>query len=225
MPSARNKWLQAGYKQVTSRLQAGYRGALWTHSKRCKPSPAIWEPVIPRADSRTKCVGTRQLVQSIFQANFKSMPKRAHLDFHILGLSGDCSGTKGFSEYMWAAGGLSVPCPALGAQHPTIPEVQIAACIPLLWLLEELAPPGGRGWWQTLQSGTLSSALEPGTDRAHEVPPSLVPTPHPKKQNNFYLIMNNRICINHVKQRLFSGTELVFNSAVNKDFQLWGKNL
>lgn len=76
------------------------------------------------------------------------------------------------------------------------------------------------GWWQTLQPGTLSSALEPGTYRAHEVPPSLVPTPHPKKQSNFYLIMNNKNYINHVKQRLFSGIELFFNSAVNKDFQL-----
>lgn len=52
------------------------------------------------------------------------------------------------------------------------------------------------------------------------VPPSLVPTPHPKKQSNFYFIMSNRNYINHVEQGLFSGTELVFNSAVNKDFQL-----
>lgn len=76
------------------------------------------------------------------------------------------------------------------------------------------------GWWPPLQLGTLGSALEPGTDRAREVPPSLVPTSHPKKQSNFYLIMNNSNYINHIKQRLFSGTELVFNSAVNKEFQL-----
>lgn len=49
--------------------------------------------------------------------------------------------------------------------------------------------------------------------------------PRPKKQSNFYFIMSNRNDLNLVKQEPFSGTELLFNSAVNKDFQLWGKNL
>lgn len=115
---------------------------------------------------------------------------------------------------------MSFLYPALEAQHLTIPEVQIAASIFLLYLLEELTLPGGMGWRWPLQPGTLGSALEPATDRVLKVPPSLIPTPHPKKQSNFYFIINNRNYINRIKQRLFSGTELVFNSAVNKDFQL-----
>lgn len=163
--SARNKRLQAGYKQVASRLQRHPMDS----QQEVQTSSSDREHVLPRAGSRTKSVGIRHLVQSSFQANFKSMPKRAHLDLHILGMSGECPGAKGFSEYVWAAEGLSVPCPAFEAQHLTIPEVQNAASILLLWLLEELAPPRMEmGCWWPFQPGTLGSALEPGTDRAHE---------------------------------------------------------
>lgn len=55
--------------------------------------------------------------------------------------------------------------------------------------------------------------------------PLLVAVPSSKKQGNFYFIMSNRTYINLVNQELFSGTKLLFNSAVNKDFLLGGKNL
>jgi len=99
-------------------------------------------------------------------------------------------------------------------------EVQIAVSISVLFLLEELAPPGGPGRWGALQPGTQVSGPEPCTDRAREVVPLLVSAPHPKKQSNFYFIMSNRNYINLVKQELFTGTKLLFNSAVNQDFQL-----
>lgn len=114
-PLARNKW-----------LQAGYRGALWTRSKRSKPPSVIKKDVLLGADSRTKSVWVKHLLQSSFQVTLKSMPKRAHLDIHILLVSGECPKRNGFSEYVWAAEGLSVLCPALKAQHFTIQEVQIA---------------------------------------------------------------------------------------------------
>lgn len=55
---------------------------------------------------------------------------------------------------------------------------------------------------------------------AREVAPLLVSMSHPKKQSDFYFIMSNRNYIKLVKQELFSGTKLLLNSAVNKDFQL-----
>lgn len=77
---------------------SGYRGALWTCNKRCKPPSVIRKHVLLKADSRTKSVQIRHLLQSSFQVTFKSMPKRAHLDLHILRMSGECPERKGFSE-------------------------------------------------------------------------------------------------------------------------------
>lgn len=126
---------------------------------------------------------------------------------------------------MWAAEGLSVLCPALEAQHFNIQEAQIAVNIFIVFLLEELTAPGGTGRWGALRPGNQVSAPESHTDRAREVVPLLVTVPSSKKQGNFYFIMSNRTYINLVNQELFSGTKLLFNSAVNKDFLLGGKNL
>lgn len=104
-----------------------------------------------------------------------------------------------------------------------IQEAQIAVNIFLVFLLEELTAPGGTGRWGALHPGNQVSA--PESHRAREVVPLLVAVPSSKKQGNFYFIMSNRTYINLVNQELFSGTKLLFNSAVNKDFLLGGKNL
>lgn len=240
VPSARNKQLWAGYKQVTSRLQASYKqiaSRLQAGYKHVTEVPygltARGANLLQRSES--VCFPGLTAEQNLYESSIWYRPafkqtlnlcqKEHLLIFTSLGCLENVLGQKVLANMCEQQRVCQSSAQLLKPSTSPFQKERLLPASFFQWLLEELAPPGGMGWWWPLQLGTLGSALEPGTDRVHEVPPSLVPTPHPKKQSNIYFIMSNRNYINHVKQRLFSGTELVFNSAVNKDFQLWGKNL